>query len=317
MSFSSEVKNELALTEVRARHCLISELTALVIFLGRIKIAEAGSFLLVIQTENVSVAKRFDFLVSSLLKEAPEAMVRRNKNKGKMLYLLILEGERAKRLLTLTKIIDRNLETRERLSMVTDAVAQSSCCRRAFIRGAFLSAGSISDPEKGYHFEIVTMDEERAGVLQGMLESFGLNPKIVKRKNHYPVYVKEGEQLSEVLGLMQASRALIKYEQTRVVRDVRNRVNRNVNLETANLNKTARAAGKHALDILYIKDTKGLYSLEDSLSELAELRLLHMEASLKELGEMLSTPLGKSGVNHRLNKISEIADEMRREKGEL
>lgn len=317
MSFSKEVKKELASIEVRARHCKIAELAALVIFSGRIRITENGGYRLILQTENRYVIRRFSDFVQSLMGISPEVSMRCNQTKKTRLYFLLLRGEEAKNLLVLTKLLDESGEIRGDMHLVSNWIVQNSCCKRAFIRGSFLVAGSISDPEKGYHFEIVTMNEEKAKALQSMLESFQIKSKIVKRKNHFPVYLKEGEQLSLVLSLMEASLSLMKYENVRIVKDVRNRVNRSVNLETANLSKTAKAAAKQILDIEYIKKKEGLHILSEALCELAELRLLYREASLKELGTMLSRPVGKSGVNHRLNKISLIAEEIRMEKGEI
>lgn len=317
MSFSSEVKEELSKIEIRARHCKIAELAALVIFSGKIRITEHENYRLILQTENKFVTSRFHFLIKELFGLSPEASIRLNMEKRKRQYLLSLRGEKAKELLILTKLLDKNGEIRGDMSLVSSIVVQKSCCKRAFIRGAFLSAGSISDPEKGYHFEIVTMNEEKALSLKDMFDTFLIKSKIVKRKNHFPVYLKEGEQLSLILGIMDAPLALMKYENVRIVKDVRNRVNRSVNLETANLNKTAKAAAKQISDIEYIRDKVGLHTLSEALFELAELRLLYREASLKELGSLLSKPVGKSGVNHRLNKISEIAEEIRIEKGDL
>lgn len=317
MSFSSEVKEELSFVEVKARHCKIAELTALLVFSGKISITENEEYRILLQTENSFVTKRFSLLIQSLLNISPEASIRKNKKNGNIQYLLLLKKEEAKELLIMAKLLDKSGEIRDDMGLVSNLIVQKSCCKRCFIRGAFLSAGSISDPEKGYHFEIVAANEEKAATLKDIMGSFTLNSKIVKRKKYYPVYVKEGEELSELLGIMEAPKSLMKYEQVRVVRDVRNRVNRNVNLETANLSKTVKAANKHISDIEYLKENLGLHKLSEALEELAELRLLYREASLSELSELLSKKVGKSGVNHRLNKISKIADDLRISKGEI
>ena len=169
----------------------------------------------------------------------------------------------------------------------------------------------MSDPDRFYHLELVCQNEERAMQLQSILATFGLDAKTVVRKKYYVVYIKEGNQIVELLGLMGADSALMELENIRIVKEMRNSVNRKVNCETANLNKTVSAALRQVADIEYIRDTKGLDFLSPQLEEMARVRLEAPEASLLELGSMLETPVGKSGVNHRLRKISEIADALR------
>lgn len=179
------------------------------------------------------------------------------------------------------------------------------------MRGAFLCAGSISDPEKFYHFEIVCTTLEKAKQLQELISSFEIYAKIVNRKNHEVVYVKEGEQIVELLGLMGANVSLMNLENIRILKEMRNSINRKVNCDAANINKTVNAALKQVQDIEYIRDTVGISSLPENLEAVARLRLEYPEASLKELGEMLSPKIGKSGVNHRLRKIGSIAEELK------
>lgn len=183
-------------------------------------------------------------------------------------------------------------------------------------RGAFLAAGSLSDPEKFYHFEIVCASLEKAVQLQNVILTFDIDAKIVVRKKYYVVYIKEGSQIVELLGLMEAHVALMELENIRILKEMRNSVNRQVNCETANINKTVSAAVKQLADITYIRDTVGLDYLPELLSEVAQVRLEMPDATLKELGENLSHPVGKSGVNHRLRKISAVAESLREERGE-
>ena len=190
-------------------------------------------------------------------------------------------------------------------------VASRECCKRAYIRGAFLAGGSLSDPEKAYHLEIVNADRMKADKLTEMINSFGLNARIIKRKSHYVVYLKEGENIVDLLNIMGAHISLMNMENLRIVKDMRNHVNRQVNCETSNLSKTVEASIKQINDINTIAHMKGLEFLNDQLKEAAELRLMYEEASLKEIGAMLSPPVSKSGVNHRLRKISEIAENLR------
>ena len=195
-------------------------------------------------------------------------------------------------------------------NVVNGLLLQQSCCKRAYIRGAFLAGGSISDPNKAYHFEIVCRTMEQATQLRDVINSFSMDAKIVERKKHFVVYLKEGSQIVDILNVMEAHIALMKLENVRILKEMRNSVNRQVNCETANISKTVNAAVKQLEDITFIRDTAGLDSLPDNLKEIAILRLEHPEAPLKELGTYLDPPVGKSGVNHRLRKISEIAEEM-------
>lgn len=174
-----------------------------------------------------------------------------------------------------------------------------------------MSAGSMSDPEKSYHFEIVCTTEKKAEQLMEIINSFDIDAKIVSRKKNYVVYVKEGAQIVDMLNIMEAHVALMNLENVRILKEMRNSVNRQVNCETANINKTVNAAVKQIEDINYIQETVGLESLPENLQEIAEVRLKYPEAALKELGTFLEPPVGKSGVNHRLRKICEIAETMR------
>ena len=222
----------------------------------------------------------------------------------------VREHEDALRVLQASKLLDSYGEIAEDLSLIHNVVVQNVCCKRAFIRGAFLSAGSISDPEKFYHFEITCASMRKAKQLQGLMASFDIEARIVLRKRYFVVYVKEGSQIAELFQIMEAPVALMELENIRIVKEMRNSVNRQVNCETANINKTVSAAVKQMEDIRYIQDTIGLESLPENLQEMARVRLERPEATLKELGEALEPPVGKSGVNHRLRKLSLMAEEL-------
>ena len=183
--------------------------------------------------------------------------------------------------------------------------------KRAFIRGAFLGGGSISDPEKNYHLEFVTNNMEFAESLRDLINSFDFNSKIVARKNNYVVYIKESEQISDLLSLIGAHSALLKLQNVKIVKEMRNNVNRIVNCETANLTKAVNAAVKQVENIRIIEETIGIKKLPENLQQIALLRVENEELTLKELGEMLNPPVGKSGVNYRLKRIQEIADNLR------
>ena len=220
----------------------------------------------------------------------------------------------ARKVLLATKLLDEHGEIGENLSVVGNLVIQNPCCRRAFLRGAFLAAGSISDPEKFYHFEIACVTEAKARQIQNIIATFDMEARIVRRKKYFVVYIKEGSQIVNLLSVMEAPVALMELENIRILKEMRGSVNRQVNCETANINKTVSAAVKQIEDITYIRETEGLDKLPENLEEVARLRLERPEASLKELGEALNPPVGKSGVNHRLRKLSILAEELR-EKG--
>ena len=235
--------------------------------------------------------------------------------RGKVYLVEVTDPARTEKVLQGTKLSVDN-ET-GLLEMDNSLVVQMNCCKRAFIRGTFLSSGSISDPEKGYHFEIVCPDSRKAEQLQGIIRSFHVEAKIVVRKKSYVVYVKEGAQIVDMLAVMEANVALMDLENIRILKEMRNTVNRKVNCEAANINKTVNAAVRQVEDIQLISRTIGFESLSDGLAQIARLRLQYPDATLKELGMMLNPQVGKSGVNHRLRKLSEIADELRENKEEL
>ncbi len=310
MSFSMEVKEELFGVNVSARHCKIAELSALVAETGKIDVDKSGHLHLKLQTESGYVARKCNTLLRRLCQVPVAVSVRTAKGRSSHAqYLLELHGDENVR--KIAELLKLKVSGKEGELYADGMVYVQTCCKRAFLRGAFLTSGSISNPQKSYHFEISETEAVRAERLIGLIRSFDVDAKSIVRKNYHVVYVKEGEQVAELLNIMEAHRALMQFENVRIVKDVRNSVNRQVNCETANLSKTVNAARKQYEDIVLIRDKVGLHTLSEALEEIATLRLEYPEASLIELGEMLSPKLGKSGVNHRLKKISEYADSLR------
>ena len=315
MSFSSEVKEELSEQIASGRHCRLAETAAILSLCGKIVITENDRYCVKIQTENLAVARKYFTLLRKTFNIRAEVSAR--KSRGVRFYSVIVSRDQeARRLLGETCLLDEDGNISECMSPMHHRLLKQNCCRRAFIRGAFLAAGSVSDPEKSYHFEIVCAAPEKARQLQELLASYDVDAKTVLRKRHYVVYIKEGSQIVELLALMGAHISLMQLENVRIVKEMRNSVNRKVNCETANLNKTVSAAVRQAEDIRYIQERIGLDKLPVDLEETARLRLEHTEASLKELGDMLCPKVGKSGVNHRLRKLSQIADDLREGKEE-
>ena len=315
MSFSGMVKEELSRQIGTARHCRIAELAALIGFCGRLEHFPQGEKLK-LQTENETVARKCFTLLQKTFNIEKEISVRENSHlkRVKVYVLEISDPEEIREILQATKLI-ADSKFCDTLILQDMLVVQQSCCKRAYIRGAFLASGSISDPEKGYHFEIVYPDERKAQQLQTIIRSFSVDAKIVQRTKSYVVYVKEGAQIVDMLAVMEANVALMDLENIRILKEMRNSVNRKVNCETANINKTVNAAVKQMEDIKLIQQVMGFEQLSDGLAQIAELRMQYPEATLKELGMMLSPQVGKSGVNHRLRKLSALADELREKQG--
>ena len=304
MSFSSEVKEELSRHLPTARHCQIAETAAILSLCGQISEKDGT---IRIQTENAYVARKYFTLLKKTFNIEAELAVKLNQKENTYL-IRANDREETRQILQAVKLH----ETDRQLTMPIPAVVvQRQCCKRAFLRGAFLASGSISDPNRFYHLEIVCPDAPRAEQVQELLKSFGIDARIVLRKNHHVVYMKEGAQIVEMLGIMEAHVALMNLENVRILKEMRNSVNRQVNCETANISKTVNAAVKQLEDIEYIKQTAGIDSLPENLKEIALLRLEHPDATLGELGTYLDPPVGKSGVNHRLRKISAVADSLR------
>ncbi len=313
MSFSSKVKSELLHHFGEARHCNIAEIAAIINCCGDIS-QNNGNFCIKIHTENVSVARKYFTLLKNTFNIECEMLVKRNNAlKKNRVYIFELDddGDKAKKVLMSTGILRAKDGEYNVYHDISPVVLSSTCCKRAFIRGAFLSSGSISDPEKNYHAEFVCDYEVFSEQLKDIINSFGLDSKVIKRKEQYVVYIKEGEQITDLLNVMEAHVSLMDMENVRILKDMRNNVNRKVNCETANLKKTIAASVKHVEDIVFIKDNYGLEYLPKNLEEMARARLEYPEASLKELGEMMDPKVGKSGVNHRLRKISIIAEGLR------
>ena len=311
MSFSSEVKEEFEKKIDTARHCQIAEFAAYMGFLGNIRRNSGGEMNIELSTENEGVINKFKILLNKIFNITENEIKEiTDSNKDKVTMIRIVNQESVANILMTLKWCDEQFTMVEPV-FVDSRLIQKECCRRAFLRGAYLSAGSISDPNKFYHFEIVCGYEEDAEVIRELLCFFGLDAKTISRKNSYITYMKEGSNITDALNLMGAVVSQMELYNIMILKGMRNDVNRKVNCETANLNKTIEAAVKQIKDIEYIRDTVGLDTLKDSLREVAYIRLDNPDMNLKDIGELLVPAVGKSGVNHRLRKISEIADELR------
>lgn len=314
MSFSSTTKNELSRLPIIKDHCALAELSALVRMCGTIQILGENKLNLKFNTENAAIARRIFSILKLLYDTDVEVMVRRNRQLKKNNNYLVGVSDIN---ISMNILVDVGFIKSDGSNIfhpdykMPESIIKRRCCKRAYIRGSFLGGGSISNPEKTYHLEFVTNYEDHGEDLSSIINSFGLSSKIVMRKENYVVYIKEGEQIVDILNIIGAHQALLKLEDIRVLKDIRNNINRLVNCETANLGKTINASLKQIENIEIIDRYMGIHKLSNNLREVAELRLENTDASLKEIGMMLDPPVGKSGINHRFRKIEELADKLR------
>ena len=300
MSFSGTVKEELAAQISPARHCQLAELAALLHFCAG---TLDGGEHLCLDTENEAVARKCftlfkkTFNIDNVVTGTKDRLLPDDKSEMKVIQALHLGGHVGNTISLTTP--------------VNSMLVKNSCCARAYLRGAFISIGSMSDPEKSYHLEFVCSESAQAKQLKEIIQGFQIEAKVIKRKKYDVVYLKEGAGIVDLLNVMGAHVSLMNLENLRIVKEMRNSINRRVNCETANISKTVTAASKQIEDILLVRDRYGLENLPDNLKQMAEIRLEYPDAALKELGGYLEPPVGKSGVNHRLRRLSEIADGIR------
>jgi DNA-binding protein WhiA len=310
-SFSAGVKAELARIYPEKDCCRLAELAAIARLDGTVTIGRDEGLGFYIATEYSAVARKaYRLLKDRFAIEGELTVKRQNRLKRRTLYHISAapSGE-ASALLAALGIMDMD---RQILPGIRKDLIRTKCCRRSYLRGAFLGCGSVSGPESSYHMELAVGNEKLGRDLAALINSFaGLRAKLNQRKQAWLVYLKESDQIADFLALIGAHSSLLEFENTRVLKGMKNQVNRLVNCETANLEKTVVAAFRQAKGIRLIDERVGLEALNPSLAQIARLRLAHPEANLKELGELMTPPVGKSGVNHRLRKIEEIAEQLR------
>ncbi|MBE6049237.1 MAG: DNA-binding protein WhiA [Clostridium sp.] len=312
MSFSAKVKGEVARYSELSKSEALAQISAIMKVSGTIGFSGSGlSFKMT--TENPKSARLIFTLLKAHFNIHSRLMVKKsNSLKKNNIYMVVIDEEMGVRdLLRETGILTEVDGVMSLDYTIQKDMIKTEEEKRAYIRGAFLGGGSISNPEKTYHLEIVTHSEEYALDLSKLINTFGLNSKVIQRKNSFIIYIKEGEQIVDLLNIIGAHSSLLELENIRIMKEMRNNVNRLVNCETANLSKTVNAAVRQVESIKLIQSEIGLKRLPKNLREVAELRLSYPDESLKDLGEMLDPPVGKSGINHRLRKIEKIAEELR------
>jgi DNA-binding protein WhiA len=317
MSFSSRTKEELCQLRIKKNCCRLAALSAFIQMAGSLQLAGGGKKRLRMNSESYTVARWCMQLGTQSFPVEAQVLVREHKRLGKnRSFSIVFGGAAIDDLMTETGLLNKTEEGYELTGGVPEFVEQNECCRRAFLRGAYLGSGSLSDPAKGYHLEFVARSEAMAEGLWTLLEEYDLNAKLMLRKGNSVVYLKESEKITEFLTLIGASGAILELENVKVYKDFRNNLNRQVNCETANIQKTVTAASRQVENIRYLINSGVFNRLPQSLREAAEVRVNNPDATLKELGEMLCEPVSKSGMNHRLRKLDEIALQMRIEKGD-
>lgn len=293
MSFSSIVKEELSKKISGARHCQIAELAAIYSFCGSFVQKNKENSYIFFNFENVLVANK----CFTLMKKAFTIY------SGCDFVNQIAYDEKS---LTIS-VNDKELCEKIQDALESFSVTERTCCRRAYLRGAYLCGGSTTDPGKSHHLEIVCKNKKSAEKIIELFETFDVDAKLVERGRYYIVYIKDSNKIVLALNVFEAPVALMEYENTIIMKEMRNSINRQNNCDVANLNKTVSAAQSVISDIKQLMGTAEYENLPDNIKEVAMLRVEYPDASLKELGEMLTPPLGKSGVNHRLRKLSEMA----------
>ncbi len=313
MTFSSIVKNEISKLTLEDKCCKMAELSALIKMTGTIQIHGKNNIGIKLSTENASIARMLFSLIKEIFDVNTRVAVRRNKQlKKNNIYTLYIDTQvGSDEILLATGILSKTPEGIKINYKMPSKLVKKPCCKKAYLRGVFLGGGSISDPEKTYHLELVTNNSEYAESIRKLINTFDLNAKVVNRKGNFVVYLKEGEQIVDFLNIIGAHKALLSLENVRIYKEMRNNVNRIVNCETANLSKIVNASMRQINNIELIKNKIGFDNIPEGLAEIAELRLRYPDASLKELGEMMNPPIGKSGINHRLRKLDEIAEKIK------
>ncbi|MBR6003789.1 MAG: DNA-binding protein WhiA [Lachnospiraceae bacterium] len=299
MSFSKDVKDELTKLIPNENHCRIAELSALFSFYA--KVETEPEIRVSFSRDNASALRKCFTLLNKTYNIRTDGFR--------------TEDEKPKTAVELTsKDCDLERVLKDLSLKAPMDILNKDCCKRAYLRGAFLAAGFVNDPNKGYHFEILSDDLEKTKLLTYLFSLFNIIPKHSVRKKYNVTYVKESESIADVLSVMGAHKCMMELANARIVKDVRNSVNRRNNCDMANISKAVNAASKQIEDILLIDELVGLDALPEGLKEMAEVRMEHPESSFSELGTFLDPQVGKSGVNHRLRKISEYAEDLRNER---
>ena len=300
MSFSNDVKNELSRLETNEVCCDKAEVLGVLRMSGAIVI-RGMNIGIHFSTENAALARRVLQILKNNYQVQTEVVITRSRRlkKNNRYQVRVLPAPQV-------SIAMNELQLLSMESDLKNPLLSKQCCKRAFLRGAFLGGGSISRPYSDYHLEMVTGNEDFAHSIIKVMHTFSMKAKLTDRKNDYIVYLKDGESITNFLRVIGAHNSMMELENVRVLKEMRNNVNRRVNCETANLGKVVKAAVRQVNCIKFIDEHMGLSELPQALQDTARLRLEYPDASLNELVEY-SGGIGKSGINHRLKKLQEMA----------
>lgn len=309
MSFSSEIKDEVAKIKVDDYKLILSELAGITPMCGILNFKNNKISMEYI-TENAPVARRiFTFLRRSFGFNVEVKNVRSTQLKKNVFIIYISQDESCRLLLDELKYIKG--ASVFMINYAPTDLIKTSNEKKAYIRGAFMGSGSITDPKKGYHLEFVSENESNAYFLRDVINGFGLNSKVIMRKEKYIIYIKDSEQISDFLSLIGAYNSVLNYENIRVIKEMRNNVNRIVNCETANLNKTVKSSYDQVEDIKLIEKEMGIENLDEDLKVIAKIRLENRSMSLNDIANSLEPKISKSTVNYRFKKLRRIANKLR------
>ena len=309
MSFSSEIKDEVAKIKVEDYKIILSELAGITPMCGILNFKNNKISMEYI-TENAPVARRiFTFLRRSFGFDVEVKNVRSTQLKKNVFIIYISQDESCRLLLDELKYIKG--ASVFMINYAPTDLIKTSNEKKAYIRGAFMGSGSITDPKKGYHLEFVSENESNALFLRDTINEFGLKSKVIMRKEKYIIYIKDSEQISDFLSLIGAYNSVLNYENVRVIKEMRNNVNRIVNCETANLNKTVKSSYDQVEDIKLIEKEIGIENLDEDLKAIAKIRLENRSMSLNDIANSLEPKVSKSTVNYRFKKLRRIANKLR------
>jgi len=304
-SFSARAKDSLIRTQLKHNGCMLAEVAAAAQATGSLVLSREG-LALSIQMEHPAFARRIFGLIKELTGETPALRAKKNTRLRKThTYTVLLSGrETVANLLQQAGVMTDTMQT----IPAVPKTCRRLCCKRAYLRALFLACGSISNPEKNYHLEFSLRDGLLLKSVAEMLEGMGIHAGLTERKDGYVLYIKDGNAISDLLAVIGANTAILEYENTRILKQTRNNVNRAANCINANVDKTVDAAQKQIQCIRFLQKMRQWDSLTPPMKQAAEARLAHPEATIAELALMMSPPVAKSGMNHRLRKLCSMAE---------
>lgn len=314
MSFSSEVKGELARLDITKKCCMLAEIAGFLRVSSSIRLAGGGTFSILASTENAAIARHYKKLIEDYFNNEVALGVGdsqqpgKSKTKHNRYYLIIDPEQKSSQILRETGM----MLVREGNDYFSDGVyapiVKSKCCKKSYVRGLFLGCGTMSDPRKGYHLEFVIGSEQIANDVKKLIGSFvDLSANITKRKDDYIVYIKKAQYISDMLGILGADNAVLDFEDIRLRKSLKTETQRMMNCDSANMDRALSASEEQIGWIKIIEEQDGLDYLQAPLREVAQIRLQSPEASLSEIGEMLDPPIKKPAVSKRFAKIKELA----------